>query len=216
MSAATTSAGTQTLADASAISGSTGCNRFTGSYEQDGGTLSITLGATTMMACADDLTAQEAAVLMELPKTASFTTSDGGLQLLDDSGAVLLVYAAGLASLEGTSWQATGINNGKEAVVSTKHTEKVTAIFGDDGTISGSGGCNTYSGPYTTSEPNGITIGPLAATQMACTDDDVSAMEQEYFAALAAATTYTIEGDRLTLRDADGATQVSYRQVTED
>jgi heat shock protein HslJ len=36
------------------------------------------------------------------------------------------------------------------------------------------------------------------------------ATEGQYFAALEQVATYSIEGNQLTLRDADGATQVSY------
>ena len=114
-----------------------------------------------------------------------------------------------MSTLAGTSWQATGINNGKEAVVSQEGTEKVTAQFGADGTLSGSGGCNTYSGPYTTSGADQITIGALASTEMACPEPAME-IEQMYFAALANVATYQIEGTTLTLRDAGGATQAAF------
>ena len=117
-----------------------------------------------------------------------------------------------MSTLAGTSWQATGINNGKEAVVSQEGTEKVTATFGADGTISGSGGCNTYSGPYTTSGTDQITIGALASTEMACPEPAME-IEQMYFAALGTVATYQIDGTTLTLRDADGATQASFTLV---
>ena len=39
--------------------------------------------------------------------------------------------------------------------------------------------------------------------------------ENQYFAALANVTTYQLEGNQLTLRDADGATQVTYTQATD-
>jgi heat shock protein HslJ len=128
---------------------------------------------------------------------------------MDADGSPVLTYAPGLSSLAGTSWQATGINNGREAVVSQAGTEKVTATFAEDGTISGSGGCNTYSGTFTTGEGGAITIGPVAATEMACPEPAMQ-IEQTYFAALGNATTYELEGSTLTLRDANGATQVTF------
>ena len=39
--------------------------------------------------------------------------------------------------------------------------------------------------------------------------------ENQYTAALAKVTTYQLEGNQLTLRDADGATQVTYTQATD-
>ena len=53
------------------------------------------------------------------------------------------------------------------------------------------------------------TIGPIAATKKLC-PDDVMTTEDAYFAALAATAKYKISGDTLTLRDAGGATQVTY------
>ena len=209
--AAAERAGTLDFVDATKLAGSTGCNRFTGSYSQSGDQVTIQLGGITQMACTPPLATQETAVLAALPKTASIaTTAAGDLQLRDASGSVLLVYATGVTSLDGTSWQALGIHDGKSAVVTSLYTEKATAAF-SDGTISGSTGCNTFSGPYTTTKPDGITIGDLAVTLAACLDDQAAAVEQQYLAALAAATTYTIDGDRLTLRDPNGATQVSFR-----
>ena len=201
-----------TFADDGTWSGSTGCNRINGTYAQDGSTLTMTPGPMTMMACDGPVAAQETAVVANLPLVASFT-SGGSLVLLSADGAPLLTYTPGLTGLAGTSWQATGINNGKEAVVSQAGTEKATLEFGADGQASGSGGCNTFSGTYSTTDPDGLTFGPLAATEMACLEGDATAIEEAYFAALSAVTTYQIEADILTLRDAGGATQVTYRQT---
>ena len=210
--ASTESAGTLAFADGGALAGSTGCNQFTGRYEQDGSSLTITPGATTMKACIGDLGTQDTAVLADLAKVASFTHTASALTLLDSSGATLLVYAPGLTSLAGTSWTATGINNGKNAVESNAQTETVTAEFGEDGKVTGSGGCNTYSATYTTTDPDGITFGPVVSTKMACADE-ANAVEQQYFAALEAVTTYSIDGTTLTLRDADGSAQVVFTQT---
>jgi heat shock protein HslJ len=46
---------------------------------------------------------------------------------------------------------------------------------------------------------------------MAC-EDNLMQIESQYTAALAKVTTYQIEGTTLTLRAADGATQVTYAQ----
>jgi heat shock protein HslJ len=200
--------GSLTFATDGTFAGSTGCNRILGTYVQDGSSLTITSGPMTLMACPDTVAAQETAVVAALPKVASFT-SGTSLVLIAADGKPLLTYSPGLASLAGTSWQATGINNGKDAVVGMAGTEKVTAVFGADGQLSGSGGCNTYSSTFTTTGADQIALGPIAATQMACPDAG-SQIEQEYFAALGNVTTFQLEANHLTLRDADGATQVTY------
>jgi heat shock protein HslJ len=191
-----------------AFNGSTGCNRIIGSYTQDGASLTMEPGPMTLMACIGDAGPQEAAIVAALPTVASFSDGDT-LVLKAADGAPLLTYSAGLTSLEGTSWQATGINNGKQAVVAQAGTEKVTAVFGTDGSLTGSGGCNNYTGTFTTSGSDQITIGPVAATAMAC-EGAAGQIESEYFAALGNVATYQIEGNTLTLRDAEGATQVTY------
>jgi heat shock protein HslJ len=190
------------------FSGSTGCNRIAGAFTQDGSSLTMQPGPMTLKACTGDVAAQETAVVAALPQVASFTSA-GTLVLLDTDGATLLTYAPGLAELAGSSWRATGINNGKEAVVAEAGTELVTAEFGVDGTVSGSGGCNTYNAPYSTPAAGQITIGPVASTKMACPEAETQ-IEQNYFTALGNATTYEIDGTTLTLRDANGATQVSF------
>lgn len=193
------------------FAGSTGCNRIAGTYTQDGSALTMASGPMTLMACQGGVAAQEAAIVAALPLVASFS-ADGSLVLQDADGGALLTYAPGLSSLAGTSWQATGINNGKEAVVSQAGTEAVTLSFGDDGTVSGSGGCNSYSGEYTTDGAGTITLGPLAATEMAC-EEPAMEIEQSYFAALNEVTSYSLEGTTLTLRDSSGATQVTFALV---
>jgi heat shock protein HslJ len=203
--------GTLVFAADGSFAGSTGCNRIMGTYTQDGSSLTFASGPMTLKACEGPVAAQEAAVVAALPLVASFT-QETSLVLQDAEGATLLTYAPGLSTLAGTSWQATGINNGKEAVVGMDGTEQVTLAFGDDGTVSGSGGCNTYSGPYTTSGTDQLTIGTLASTMKAC-EEQVMETEQMFFAALENVATYQLEGNTLTLRDAGGATQAMFTLV---
>jgi heat shock protein HslJ len=58
----------------------------------------------------------------------------------------------------------------------------LTAVFAADGTLSGFGGCNNFSGTYQAETNGTMTIGPLASTAMACADSmdaptDTSAMQ---------------------------------------
>jgi heat shock protein HslJ len=194
------------------FSGSTGCNRIAGTYAQDGSSLTMTAGPMTMMACSGAVAVQETAVIDALGKVTSFA-ADAQLVLKGADGTALLTYDPTLTELAGTSWQATGINNGKEAVVSQAGTESVTAVFGTDGQVSGSGGCNQYSGSFSTGDGNSLAFGPIAATARACADPAIDEIEANYFAALPKVTSYEVEADRLTLRDDTGATQVTYTRM---
>jgi heat shock protein HslJ len=191
------------------IAGSSGCNRFTGGYTTDGSTLDIGPLASTAMACLGEAMAVEADYLARLDEAATFSIGEGTMTMSNGAGEVVLSYTEAVPiTLTGTDWSATGINNGTGAVSSLVAGTTVTAVFGDDGTISGNAGCNSYNGTYEVSGAN-MTIGPLATTRMAC-EPDVSDQEAKYLAALGRVSTYVIRGDQLELRDADGALQAGY------
>ena len=161
------SVGTLTFLAGGRLAGSTGCNRFTGTFEQSGADLSIATGAMTEMACPGPVGEQETAVIAALARVALAAVAADNLVLKDAQGAQLLIYAPGFAGLEGTSWTATGVNNGKQAVVSDATTSAITAQFG---------GCNSYTATWTTTPPDGLTISELGQTLMAC-EGDVQATE---------------------------------------
>jgi heat shock protein HslJ len=191
------------------IAGSSGCNRFTGGYTTDGSTLDIGPLASTAMACVGEAMVVEADYLARLDEAATFSVGEGTMTMSNDAGEVVLSYTEAVPiTLTGTDWSATGINTGTDAVSSLVAGTTVTAVFGDDGTISGNAGCNTYNGTYEVSGTD-MTIGPLATTKMAC-EPDVSTQEANYLAALGQVSTFKIRGDQLELRDADGALQAGY------
>ena len=190
------------------LSGTTGCNNFSGTYEQDGDDLSIELGPTTLAACTDAaLTAQEQAILEGLPEVESFRATPQ-LELLDGDDDTLLIYDPDTAGLEGTSWTATGVNNGS-AVESNQLTEMISAEFRSGGVITGNSGCNEYNGSYATSGTDGLSITDVAGTLKAC-DDATMTLEGQYLAALGNTATYQLSGGTLTLLDSSGAIQATF------
>ncbi len=191
------------------ISGSAGCNSFSGTYTTDGDTIEIGPLATTKRACVPAVTAVESGYLARLGAATTFAIAGGTLTLSDASGQVVLAYAESEpVALTGTTWQATGINNGTGGVTSLVAGSAVTAEFADDGTLTGSAGCNSYNGSYEVLGDT-MTIGPLASTRMAC-EPEVDEQESNYLAALENVTQFTLDRDRLELRDDDGALQVGY------
>jgi putative lipoprotein len=79
----------------------------------------------------------------------------------------------------------------------------ITARFGGDGAISGSAGCNDYSGTHVAGGDE-LSIGPLAVTRKACLQP-VNQQEQTYLDAFQAARTFTISTDgRLRVTYPDG------------
>ena len=103
--------------DADQIAGSGGCNVFSGSYTTDGDAIDIGTLATTAMACFGDAMQVEADYLARLDQAATYAISDRALTMRDASGQVVLAYTKALqASLTGTTWSATSINTGTDAV----------------------------------------------------------------------------------------------------
>ena len=188
-------------------SGSSGCNVYNGPVTISGATIKVGAAATTMMACDANRTALEQAYLANLAKAATFTATADTLTMFDGSAKSILVYAAAPANpLEG-DWNVTGYNNGKQAVTSPIAGTSLTATFTAD-TVSGNSGCNTYTGPYTI-DGTSLKIGPLASTMMACASQAASDQEARFLTALQASTTFSQTGAVMTLRAADGATQVT-------
>lgn len=191
------------------MSGNSGCNSYTTSYTVTGS--SLTLGANiagTKMACPPVPTAVERAYLARLPKVGKYAVKGSTLTLSDNSGTTLLTYdeSRGASALAG-SWEVTGYYTGT-GVQSPAVGSKLTAAFADP-QVSGDAGCNTFSGEFTVTGST-FEIGALASTQMACADPAVSTQEQQYLAALQAATTYAVAGSRLDLMRADGGYAVTF------
>jgi len=88
---------------------------------------------------------------------------------------------------------------------------KMTITFANDGTISGSGGCNIFGGSYIGDEAGGLTLpGPLISTMIAC-DPPISEREARYFLALPEVRGYSLDGaGRLQLRLAQADQQLTY------
>lgn len=202
--------------DGSRASGLAACNQYSGGYHADSGTGTLTFDpiASTQMACVDaGLTALESAYMAALGDVTGYqvTGDQAGLQLTGGKAALTFEpeQVAEALPLEGTKWTLTTIAQpDTQAVSSTIAGTKVTLSM-TGGTASGSGGCNTYSGPYDTSGDAGLTFGALASTAMACADG-VSRQEQAYFAALGKVASFSIEGDHLTLSDDGGQMLLSF------
>lgn len=206
---------TTAVFDGGRVGGNAGCNNYNGSYTVDGQALTIQLGPTTMMACPEPTMAQEQAFFTNLAAAASYVLVGDQLHILNANGDVILAFQPLVsAPLVGTTWQAVSYNNGNQAVVGVINGTTITAVFGEDGSLSGSAGCNNYTASYTV-DGDAITIGPAASTRKMCAEPE-GVMEQEmaYLTALSTAATYSIQGDQLELRTADSALVASYQPQT--
>ena len=192
------------------VAGRDGCNQYAGTYKVTGNVLTVKLGPSTMMACDPKIMTQAQGYLAALGSSATYKITGKQLQITNGGGKVAVTYTVLESTpLVGTTWQATGYNNGRGGVQSLALGTEITAIFGADGTLSGSAGCNNYSTTYQVVTST-MKISPaIAATRMMC-PEPVMQQEAAYLAALPTVATYRIESNKLELRDAKGALQASY------
>jgi heat shock protein HslJ len=184
--------------DDGTLSGRSGCNQYTTTYEVDGD--SLTIGpdiASTQMACGPAQTAVETAFLARLPNATGFAVDDETLTMTDDSGDTILTFAAmnGSEAIQGT-WTVTSYYSG-DAITSVLGGVTMTAEFGAD-SVNGNTGCNVFGGPYEVDGEN-ITIGPLSSTLAACPTEELQQQEANFLAALQLAKTFVVAADRLDL-----------------
>jgi heat shock protein HslJ len=195
-------------------SGNAGCNNYSGSYTTDGTALTFGLLISTQMFCMpEEVMNQEDAYLAALGNVQQHSMAEGQLLLHDADGNILLTFAAAVpVSLTSVTWQATSYNNGQDAVVSLAAGTSISAVFNEDGQLSGNSGCNSYTTSYTTDDSNMTIDANIATTLMACSEA-IMTQESAYLAALPNTATYSINRDQLELRDADGALLASYTAV---
>ena len=115
-------------------------------------------------------------------------------------------------TLEGTRWVLTSYAAQDGSMMETIAAVESDALFAD-GKIEGNGGVNTYNGTYQL-DGDKLTVSPLMTTLMA---GDQAAMEQEdaFLAALQSAASYSVEGDRLLLKDGGGNTSLEFQAAAE-
>jgi heat shock protein HslJ len=196
------------------VGGSVGCNHFTAGYTVSGSGLVIGPAVSTLMYCSEPpgVMDQEQRVFELLSLTAGFTVTGDTLVLLDRAGNRVMTFqrasVATDASLAGPKWRLAGFRD-NETTRSALPGPDAALVFSPDGRLSGTTGCNTVSGTYSTNG-NAISIGPLAVTERACLDPAPTAQERDLLAALGAAASYTIQGDRLALSDGAGSRTVEF------
>ncbi len=125
-------------------------------------------------------------------------------EIVAEDRSVTVSEASTELPLQGTTWFLVSYFDGVGASVGLLPGTSITAVFGANGQLSGSAGCNTYSATYST-DGSSLTIGPAATSQLSCTDPP-GIMEQEsgYLAALNMANAYNISSPILTISDANG------------
>jgi len=196
------------------VFGSAGCNQFSGSYELEGDTNSLTIGPllTTRMMCEQQAMDQETAFTQVVSGVASYYNEET-FTLNGADGQAIVVLEPVLepedAPLTGTTWNlvAYGLEYSAPPASVTP-----TIVFSHDGTLSGTSGCNSFFGQYQT-DGETMSIGQMGSTLMLCFDDEVVKLESEYLALLQDVAGYGIDGTFLTLYDENAESILFFKAV---
>ena len=187
------------------ITGSTGCNTYAAGFTYDAGNLTVSHPAATSASCPEATVAQEAAYLAALHHVARFAMHEDTLTLDDGRGVTLLTLEHEPPPvITGTDWRMTAFDDGKGGFVSALRGIPVTATFGPDGKLSGSGGCNEYRGKYTQTG-DALLIGTLILMTRRGCPPEARDQERAYLAGLRSATRAESSGSSLLLTRAGDA-----------
>jgi len=195
--------------DKAALGGSGGCNLYGESYERNG--LRITIGQvfSTLRYCEEaGVSERESAYLGLLGEVRMYRIEGDSLRFFDGGGSGVLVFTRALPvaslPLAGTPWVLKSLASGKDAVTSVMAGTRIDAVFTENGTVSGSCGCNQYFASYTAAGSS-LTLGPVGSTKKYCGEPaGIMGQEQAFLSLLSRAGGYKIEGDQLELVDTEG------------
>ncbi|KLK87626.1 hypothetical protein SZ63_10020 [Methanoculleus sediminis] len=199
------------------LTGSAGCNLYSASYRINGSTIAVEPVVATAAYPVDEqeLVQQENRYRKLLVAAASYRVEDDRLTISGPSGREMLTFARAeqpeSVPLLATEWHLTRYTNGSgSTVASPVPGTDITLVFDDDGTLSGSAGCNAYSAPYRVNE-TGIGVERIIATKASCAEP-AGVMEQEraYLDLLRSSAGYRIVGDNLAVIDGNGRAILFY------
>lgn len=196
-------AGTATIPDArptmrfafgGELTGSDGCNQYSGPFKTDGQDIAVGQLTSTLIGCEPLLGAQAQAFSEALTGASTWRLTEAGGLELRGHGDVLAepmveppqASDGAVPVLVGKAWVLQEL--GGAVLVDVEP----TLTFGGDGTVSGSAGCNTFSGTYAL-DGGDLSFGPLATTKMGCADPTMF-VESAFLAAMAGVTGWSLDG----------------------
>ena len=196
-------------ADGRTISGSTGCNLYSGDVTIGQGTISMAQVSVTERACTPlEIMEQEALFLEILTSTNGFALADGMLELKSAEGSVSFIEPAPVvdAALNGTTWVLDTLIDAEVAMSVLTTTTPSLTVDTRDGSMKGTTGCNGFSGTVAI-EGSGFTVAEMAWTEIGC-EPDIMRQETLILDVLQNAERYEIEGDHLTIFSTEGRSLV--------
>ena len=187
--------------DGDRLSANAGCNSLGSTYSFADGTLKWTaVPMATMMACEDDLMAQETWLVGLLTEGVDAALDGSTLTLTSDD--VTITLEAGTdATLTGTTWTLTGTIS-RDAMTPVDPSVKApTLIIEEDGAAAVFTGCNSGSSTVEITDDT-LTFSPIAMTKAFC-DGAAGELEAQVTTVLDGEVTYVDDGTTLTIGKGD-------------
>ncbi|MET7768936.1 META domain-containing protein [Nocardia sp. NPDC005366] len=189
------------------LTGYAGCNTVSGSVTIDGDTLRVGDLASTLIGCAEPRAGSDQWMNTLLTSAPTWRLDGTTLTLRGRERTVILVdrkVAEPDKPLKGTEWVvAEIITRGARTTSRTLADIRPTLVIAEDGSVSGTSGCNRMTGTAEV-DPTGSPITfRLATTKMAC-PPEVMEVEAAVLKALDGTTTAAIDADTLTLNNENG------------
>jgi heat shock protein HslJ len=113
------------------------------------------------------------------------------------------IRASAGISMTRANWTLQSYADSNGTLVTVQPGTKITAVFGSDGNVSGSAGCNQYSAHYTVRD-YAISISPPVSTKILCSSASVMHQESDYLNDLPGVTELRISESNLRLFDVSG------------
>jgi heat shock protein HslJ len=189
------------------VSSSSGCNGLGGDYSVEGDKIKFGEFVSTLMACDAPIMEQEDAAHKVMSGTASYKI-EGDILTITNNEMVLVLTRGDYgtrapfspASLAG-SWKLTSYGT-MDTISSALADVEANLTFKEDGTITGTSGCNEFGGKYVL-EGDQIKFQEIASTLMLC-DTPIMDQEEAVQQVLTETASYKIEGNTLTITNKDG------------
>jgi len=105
-------------------------------------------------------------------------------------------------TLDGTAWRLMSYLRSDNILISVQNNTHISAIFGKDGRMTGSSGCNSYSGTFNKTGTS-LSFGPVSITHLACTEPGEMEIENSFLNHINNIRTVTGEERILSMNDAN-------------
>ncbi|MFJ4971901.1 META domain-containing protein [Streptomyces sp. NPDC088755] len=182
-----------------------GCNHISADAQVQGDRITFGKPVSTQMACEETTEKAEKAALAAMDGELTAKLSGKKLTLTAEDGDTMALSEEKAADLVGTRWAVNTLLSGETATSVPADLPKERAphlTFGEDGTVHGNSGCNSFHGKAEV-EGSTITFDPPAGTRKMCPEAQME-VERAVLAALDGPATYTIKGSTLTVTSDDG------------